>query len=327
MHRSSGGVDRCLLLHMRWHTKSTQAILSCITAACAGRLRRQVWCSDRLSHAPCSGGLVVHLPARRISNPIGGRGSECLLGSIGRSTPQLAELSSSREAMRILAVRKALTSELGGVTLYYPWIPYGHEPVRMFQSYLVKLPMAAIALFPRLAELLDQERAAWQANSGRTISELDEATEAVEIAAGQSAMSMTRRSLAQGFARDQLAKAAVEARAMNAAIEYFGADWTVEDVHGNESYDLKCRRGSEELHVEVKGTTSAGEVVLLTRNEVEHAKAFAHVALFVLAGIVVVRSVDGQAIGADGGMPMLYDPWALDESRLQAVGYQYRVPK
>ena len=191
----------------------------------------------------------------------------------------------------------------------------------------MKLPIGAIVLFPRLTTLLDQLRAAWLDNADRLMPEVDEAEEAIENAAGQSARSITRRSLAQGFATDQLAKAAIEARAMNVAVQYFSAGWNVEDVHGTESYDLKCRRRAEELHVEVKGTTSTGEVVLLTRKEVDHAKTFPHVALFVLAEIVVVRNDEGQAIGADGGVPMLFDPWALDENRLQAVGYQYSVPK
>ena len=52
--------------------------------------------------------------------------------------------------------------------------------------------------------------------------------------------------------------AAVEAFAMNWAIEFYSKDWEVEDVHGTKSYDLVCRRGEEIKHVEVKGTTTGG---------------------------------------------------------------------
>ena len=46
--------------------------------------------------------------------------------------------------------------------------------------------------------------------------------------------------------------------------------------------------GASHLHVEVKGTTSRGDKVLLTRNEVSHARGTdAGLALFVLAGVVL----------------------------------------
>ena len=58
---------------------------------------------------------------------------------------------------------------------------------------------------------------------------------------------------------------AVEACAMNKATDFYSAQgWTVDDVHGTESYDLICRRGDEVKHVEVKGTTTDGAEVILT---------------------------------------------------------------
>jgi hypothetical protein len=42
----------------------------------------------------------------------------------------------------------------------------------------------------------------------------------------------------------------------------------VEDVGATESYDLDCSKEKDELHVEVKGTTTDGLAVLLTPNEV-----------------------------------------------------------
>jgi|SRR6185503_7298494 len=61
---------------------------------------------------------------------------------------------------------------------------------------------------------------------------------------------------------------AVEHRAVTAAIEHFeAAGWTVEDVGDFRPYDLHCTKDGRTLHVEVKGTTSAGEKVILTRNE------------------------------------------------------------
>jgi hypothetical protein len=46
----------------------------------------------------------------------------------------------------------------------------------------------------------------------------------------------------------------------------------ITDVSATESYDFECVLRGQETHVEVKGTTSAGERVPLTRNEVAHAR-------------------------------------------------------
>ena len=59
---------------------------------------------------------------------------------------------------------------------------------------------------------------------------------------------------------------------MNAATEFYSQAWDVEDVHGRESYDLLCRRRAGEMRVEVNGTTTAGAEVILTPNEVHHAR-------------------------------------------------------
>ncbi|MFG2662372.1 protein NO VEIN domain-containing protein [Streptomyces sp. NPDC048425] len=46
--------------------------------------------------------------------------------------------------------------------------------------------------------------------------------------------------------------------------------WTVEKL--GKPYDLRCTRGTEERHVEVKGTTGVATSVDLTINEILHAR-------------------------------------------------------
>ena len=41
--------------------------------------------------------------------------------------------------------------------------------------------------------------------------------------------------------------------------------WTVDDVSTTRPYDLHCRRGSEVLRTEVKGTTGDGSAVVVIR--------------------------------------------------------------
>jgi Domain of unknown function (DUF3883) len=149
----------------------------------------------------------------------------------------------------------------------------------------------------------------------------EQAEEAVQDAAGK----IARRGRGQGFQLDQKAKVAVEARAMNAATEFYSQNWDVKDVHATESYDLICRRGDEVKHVEVKGTTTDGAEVILTPNEVTHARGNPCTALFVLSGITIERAEDGT-VTATGGKHRCYDPWRLDDGMLTPVGFRYQVP-
>lgn len=118
---------------------------------------------------------------------------------------------------------------------------------------------------------------------------------------------------------------AVEALAMYTATEFYSQAWDVEDVHGRESYDLICRRGDEVKHVEVKGTTTDGAEVILTPNEVRHARKYPCTALFALSNISVERAEDGT-VTATGGTRHLYDPWRVDDGILTPLGFRYQVP-
>jgi hypothetical protein len=228
----------------------------------------------------------------------------------------LAEIRARKDAL--LALRTKIQARAGREPIYFPWIPY-QDTIRTFQSYLVKMPQEAISLFPQLRTAVDQARA--RSTSFVAASPIEQAKVAVEQAAGKAAS----KNRGQGFLLDQEVKVAVETRAMNAATEFYTASWNVEDVHGNHSYDLVCRRGDEVVHVEVKGTTTDGAEVILTPNEVKHAREYRHTVLFVLSEIKVERAEDGT-VAARGGVPHRYDPWNLDEGTLTPVGFRYQVP-
>lgn len=121
---------------------------------------------------------------------------------------------------------------------------------------------------------------------------------------------------------------AVEHHAMARARDHFEMRWdSVTDVSGSESYDLLCRRGNAELRVEVKGTTGGGDSVLLTRNEVQHARQhYPHVALFIVHGIQLTGR-GTEAPSASGGHVRLFNPWDLDDGFvLTAETYRCQLP-
>jgi hypothetical protein len=215
----------------------------------------------------------------------------------------------------LLALRERIQARASGQPIYFPWIPY-QETLRTFQSYLVKMPQDAISLFPQLRAAVDQARS----SSFAPASPVEQAERAVEDAAGK----VARPGRGQGFQLDHDVKVAVEALAMNTATEFYADEWTVEDVHGSQSYDLICRRGDEIKHVEVKGTTTEGAEVILTPTEVRHAREHPCTALFVLSNVSIKRDEDGT-VAATGGVRHLFDPWHIDDGTLTPLGFRYQV--
>jgi len=72
---------------------------------------------------------------------------------------------------------------------------------------------------------------------------------------------------------DQVLKVALEQHGMSTVMEHYRdvEGYAVEDVSRWESYDIRATRGTEELHIEVKGSSGSAGHVELTYNEVGHA--------------------------------------------------------
>ncbi|WP_170184924.1 protein NO VEIN domain-containing protein [Saccharothrix texasensis] len=107
------------------------------------------------------------------------------------------------------------------------------------------------------------------------------------------------------------ARAAIETHAVTRARRYLEAQGsTVRDVGATESYDLDATRPGERLHVEVKGTTSAGAEVVLTRNEVLlNADRYPHTVLVVVRDVELDRTTTPPRAG--GGRTRVVHPWAV----------------
>jgi hypothetical protein len=129
-------------------------------------------------------------------------------------------------------------------------------------------------------------------------------------------------SLGQGFLISYEARVAIERHAVDTAVRYYeAAGWGVSDVGAVESFDLRCERDGQEVHVEVKGTTGHGERIILTPNEVAHARDIG-TDLFVVTGIELTYSDDRPPV-ATGGRAHVLAPWAVHAQCLQPVGFFY----
>lgn len=134
--------------------------------------------------------------------------------------------------------------------------------------------------------------------------------------------------LGQGFQADPHIKKAVEQYAMERAIAYYKKAYHVTDTSKTEPYDLQCFKNQEEVRVEVKGTSTLGEVIFLTRNEVEHVRhAPCRVDLFVVSGIVVHKDAEGQLQCTGGVVSSHIEGWVPEDKDLVPIQYRYNLPQ
>jgi len=223
-------------------------------------------------------------------------------------------------AKDILEVHKLLAASSKG-SLYFPFTPY-RNGVRAYQSYFAKFPRALLSVFPEVGEAI---RSLGPAPLDRIPFQTDGESlqAAVEEASGKRRVRKFRRK--QGRRpMDPKVKAAIEAHAMNAATEYFETLGTVSDVSGSSSYDLVVLINGTEWHVEVKGTSTLGEAVNLTPNEVAHANEHPHVAMLILSEIEVTHTADGPV--TSGGGVHLFHPWNINVGTLSPTNYEWKRP-
>jgi hypothetical protein len=173
--------------------------------------------------------------------------------------------------------------------------------------------LAALAeLYPVLDRALDVP--------GQAAPEIAEAVDAADRAAGRGA------GRGRGTHLTAAERSAVERRAMDVACAHLvGEGYTVKDVGAVGPYDVDARRAGERLYVEVKGTTSAGAEVLLTKGEVElHREQYPNNALFVVKNIALDRVRVPPA--ASGGELHVVRPWRVEDEHLTPISYRCRVP-
>lgn len=157
----------------------------------------------------------------------------------------------------------------------------------------------------------------------RSSPEVGEAEQGVRQAAGRSGEASGR---GQGFVLDQHTKVAVETHAMSLAREHYAALGTVVDTALRRSWDYEVTIDGTCWHVEVKGTTGGPGEVLLTPNEVAHARTYPFVALFVVSNIAVQRGEHDERT-TSGGTTTLLHPWSIDDGQLQPLGFRYCLPE
>jgi hypothetical protein len=148
-----------------------------------------------------------------------------------------------------------------------------------------------------------------------------EIIEVERAASGQS----QRRSKMQGFGLSVAERQAVERHSMALAKSHLQAlGWHVRDMSATHSYDYECTQGEQEIIVEVKGTTSTGDEIVLTNNEVEvQQKRHPNNALILVHSIDLVRSSEPPR--ASGGALLMFSPWKIEEDQLRPIAFRCSI--
>ncbi|MEV4751643.1 DUF3883 domain-containing protein [Streptosporangium sp. NPDC049248] len=132
-----------------------------------------------------------------------------------------------------------------------------------------------------------------------------------------------KRGTGAGRQSDPRKREAIERHAVDLAIQHYQqAGWTVEEV--GKPYDLRLTKAGAERRVEVKGTTGAPTSVELTVNEVQHAREFPEVDLFVVSDITVAGTTPNFT--TSGGTVTLLSDWEPAEEDLRPTRFEYRIP-
>ena len=134
----------------------------------------------------------------------------------------------------------------------------------------------------------------------------------------------TRPRRGQGFGLSPADRRIIESYAMERAIAYLEQHWDrVTDVSGSSSFDLHCEGKGKELRVEVKGTTTVGDKIILTRNEVEESRRSEY-ALFLVSEIALGRDETGNVV-ARGGTCRYFSSWTATDPNLMPISYRCAV--
>jgi hypothetical protein len=96
-----------------------------------------------------------------------------------------------------------------------------------------------------------------------------------------------------------------------------------DETASRECYDYTCRKNGKLYYVEVKGTQTNGNSVILTRNEVDNALYYPDSSIFVLVSAVRVK--DKPQISVGGGQVTVREKWMPRKQDLKPIQYMWKV--
>ncbi len=128
----------------------------------------------------------------------------------------------------------------------------------------------------------------------------------------------------QGLQMDAEVRKAVEDAAQDRLMnDYRDLGWTVTDTRHNSPYDAVADKGTERIYLEAKGTQSRGDSVIVTRNEVNHARK--HPGAWFIGIWSDRRMMDGVVDRGSGKFRVL--PFSPDDQDLRTRDFDWMLPR
>lgn len=127
----------------------------------------------------------------------------------------------------------------------------------------------------------------------------------------------------QGFQSDVEVRLMVESHAMNICKKYYlGEGYKVEDVSATHSCDFIITKNGESRFIEVKGTQTSGDTIILTKNEVSLSRTEGEsMALFLVHSIAMNK----KSVKKNSGIISIINPWKVSEERLTPISFTYKI--
>lgn len=222
----------------------------------------------------------------------------------------LAQIQKDQDWVRQWIAQKKKESSVVAAPLQ----PYPGK-LRGYQGYLTKMPLAFVDRWKELKTLADQlSGICYMRELATELRDEDSVLAAV--------IEDIRQSRRQGFNISPKARRAIEDLAVDRAKRHFEAQGYAVEVFGK-PFDLRCAKPGTMLHVEVKGTTTTGEEILLTPNEVRFANDHSSSMVLFIVSRIQLSGTD-QPI-ASGGVETEIRPWRIEPGQLAPIGYTYAV--
>ena len=127
----------------------------------------------------------------------------------------------------------------------------------------------------------------------------------------------------QGFQNDVMVRLMIEEHAMNICEKYYlGKKYKVENVSTTHSCDFIISKAGVSRFIEVKGTQTAGDTIILTKNEVNLSRTQGeNMALFLVHSITMNK----KTVKKDSGIVSIIDPWIVSDKRLTPISFTYKI--
>jgi len=127
----------------------------------------------------------------------------------------------------------------------------------------------------------------------------------------------------QGFQSDVETRLMIEAYSMKLCQSHYEKKgFEVKDVSANHPYDLLIKNKEKTFFIEVKGTQTKAENIILTKNEVALSKSHGKkMILFIVHSI----EMNKKSVKKGSGVMKIIKPWVVNPDMLTPISYTYKM--